>query len=160
MNNLNEKGFGIVEVILVSSILSIVFLAIVGYLVSFSRLTSINRMELEALYHARSSLEQARAVRDGSNGWDILSNLDFSPTSHYNFQISGSSWVPVTGDKIIEKYTIWVVLDPVFRDINDDINLVGGTQDSNSMKVTTHVSFYAGGEAKEIELFEYLTNFR
>lgn len=166
MKNLKEKGFGIIEVLLVSAIMATVFLGIMSYLNSYSKLTAINKMETEALYHARSSLEQARAVRDENSGtdyiygWNILDGLDFAPTSHYNFQLSGSSWIPVVGDKIIDRYTIWITLDPVYRDVNDDIDLVGGVLDNNSMKVISHVSFFSRGETKEIILFEYLTNFK
>lgn len=166
MKNLNEKGFGIVEVILVSAIMAIVFLGIMSYLNSYSRLTAINKMETEALYYARSSLEQARAVRDENSdinytyGWDVMYGLDFASTSHYNFQISGLGWIPVVGDKIIEGYTIWVTLESVYRDVNDDIDLVAGVLDDNSIKVISHVSYFSRGEAKEIILFEYLTNFK
>jgi len=166
MKNLNEKGFGMIEVILVSSIMVIVFLAIMSYLSCYFKLTSINKTETEALYYARSSLEQARAVRDENSdanytyGWDVLYDLDFASTSHYNFQISGLSWTPVVGDKIIERYTIWVTLESVYRDVNDDIDLVAGVLDNNSIKVISHVSYSFRGEAKEIILFEYLTNFK
>ena len=166
MTNLSEKGFGMVEIIIVSAILALVSFGAVSYLNSYSKLGAINKMQTEALYYARSSLEQARAVRDENSvddrsyGWNVLDGLSFAPTSHYNFQLSGSGWAPVIGDRVNEGYTIWVTFASVNRDVNDDIVLSGGILDDNSIKVTSHVSFQIRGESKEVELFEYLTNIK
>jgi len=158
MNNLKQNGFGLVEIIIVTSLSFIVLLGVTSYLNSSLKIASEGVNKVEALSYARSSLEQARALRDAD--WSNISGLTLD--SNYYFDEVGSipdAWVSVLGQKTIGKYTIWVVPSSVLRDGNDDIALAG-TIDPKTIKITSSVSYYSSGSLKQIDLFAYLTNFR
>ena len=160
MNSSKQNGYGLVEIIIVVTVGIMVFLAVSECLNSFLKIAIQNTDTTESLFLAKSSLEQARAVRD--EDWANISSL--TPGNSYYFTSnldSPAKWISQTGTKSEGKYTIWVVASEVERDNNDDIVSTGGTYtDSNTLKITSNVSWITTDGAKQIELFEYLTNFR
>lgn len=160
MNNSKQNGYGLVEIIIVVTIGAMVFLAVSGCLNSFLKLAIQNTNTTEALFLAKSSLEQARAVRD--ENWENISSLTLGD-SYYFISDMGSpaKWITQAGTRSEGKYTAWMIISEVQRDDSDNIVSVGGTYtDSNTFKITSNVSWSTADGAKQIELFEYLTNFR
>ena len=159
MINSKQNGYGLVEVIIVATIGIVVFLSISGCLNSFLRIAILNIDNTEALFLAKSSLEQARAVRD--EDWANISSL--TPGESYYFESNGTSpekWIAQAGTKIEDGYTVWMVISEVQRDSNGDISPGGGTDDDDILKITSNVSWSAVGGTEQISLFQYLTNFR
>ncbi len=165
----NQKGFGLLEIILVVAIGMLVFLSIEEYMDYSLRAVNGEANKTEALYYAKSSLEEARAVRDEKNGsdygygWNQISPPGTILGNQYNFQSDGNTpakWLIKSGTKTIGKYTIWIVIAPVARDANDNIVAVGGTVDGNTLKITSSVTWPESGGTKQISLSEYLTDFR
>ncbi len=160
MNSSKQNGYGLVEIIIVVTIGIMVFLSVSGCLNSFLKIAIQNTDTTESLFLAKSSLEQARAVRD--EDWVNISSL--IPGNSYYFTsnlASPAKWISQMGTKSEDKYTIWVVVSEVERDNDHNIVSAGGTYtDLNTLKITSNVSWSDSSGAKQIELFEYLTNFR
>jgi len=159
MINSKQNGYGLVEVIIVSTIGIMVFLGVSGCLNSFLKVAILNIDNTEALFLAKSSLEQARAVRD--EDWTNISIL--TPGDSYYFESDGGSpekWIAQAGTKIEDGYTIWIVISEVQRDGTGDISPSGAIDDEDTLKITSNVSWSSAGSAEQINLFQYLTNFR
>lgn len=157
MKNINEKGFGIIEVLVASTISIVVLLGIANYLNYAMKVSAEGSRKVEALYHAKSLIEQSRAFRD--EDWDIL--WDLTKDANYYFKQSATTpkkWVEVSGQRIFEGYTMQVVFSSVNRDLNDDIVSTGGGGDDNTIKVTSTVTYSTRDGTGQVELFEYLTN--
>ena len=159
MNDSKQNGYGLIEIILVVTVGVMVFLSVSVCLISFMKVALLNIDNTESLFLAKSSLEQARAVRD--EDWTNISDLVLE--NSYHFDSNGTSpekWIAQTGTKSEDKYTVWITISEVRRDSNDDIVPVGGTVDVDTLKVVSNVSWSAASGAKQISLYEYLTNFR
>lgn len=167
-----RNGYGIVEILIVLSIGMILFLSISIFLNLSLKMVMDDSKKTEALSLAKSSLEQARAVRDENQinptadpkfGWTNISGLTYG--SHYHFAPTGpvpQKWTAVAGNSAAGKYTVWVTISQVARDNagRGDIVSVGGTIDPDTIKITSNVSYTASGGTKVISLYEYLTNFK
>ena len=157
MDNSKQNGYGLIEIIIVSSIGIIVFLSVSVFLNSFLRIAIHNINTTEALFLAKSSLEQARAIRD--EDWANISSLNIDDSYHFDSdEASPEKWEAQLGTKSENKYTIWITVSEVQRDGDDDIVLVGGTDD-NTLKITSNVSWPTPNGMEQISLFGYLTNF-
>lgn len=165
----NQKGFGLLEIVLVVAIGMLVFLSIEGYMDYSLKAVNGETNKTEALYYAKSSLEEARAVRDEKNGsdyeygWKQISPPSTVLGNQYNFQPDGNTpakWLIQPGTKTIGKYTIWIVIASAARDANDNIVAAGGTIDDKTLKITSYVAWPESGGTRQISLSEYLTNFR
>lgn len=159
MDNSKQNGYGLIEIIVVASVGLMIFLSISNCLNSFLKISINNVNTTEALFLAKSSLEQARAVRD--EDWTNISSLNLSDS--YYFDSNGDSpekWISQMGTKSEGRYTIWITISEVQRDGNDDIVSSGGTVDDNTLKITSNISWLTTSGTEQISLFEYLTNFR
>lgn len=157
--NITEKGFGLIEIIVVVSIGIITFLSIENFLNFSLRTAKDDTAQMEAVFLARASLEQARSVRD--ENWTNLSSLTLG--SNYSFAenaLSPVGWMTQSGSVAVGKYTVWFNLSSVQRDASSDIVTSGGTVDPNTLKVDSYVSWPSSGGTKQISLTEYLTNFK
>lgn len=165
----NQKGFGLLEIVFVITIGMLVFLSVEKYLDYSLKAVNKDANKIEALYYAKSSLEETRAVRDeksGSDyeyGWKQISPPNITLGNQYNFQPdlnSPAKWLIMPGTKTIGNYTMWIVIASVERDANDNIVSGGGTIDDNTLKITSYVSWTESDGTEQISLSEYLANFR
>ncbi len=160
MNKFNQKGFGLVEIIIAATIGIAVLLAASSYLNFSLRVAAEDINQIEALYFAKSSLEQARAVRD--EDWEDIYVL--ARGSAYYFEADASApqkWRSVSGNKIVGRYIIQIVLSDVYRDAaSDNIVSSGGVLDPETLKITSNVSYSVRGGIKQVETHEYLANFK
>ena len=158
MNNFNQKGFGLVEIIIASTIGMIILLSVAAYLNFSLKIAAEDVNRAEALYFAKSSLEQARSIRD--EDWTNINTLAMGDEYHFKANDSNpKKWISEDGSNTIGRYTIWVVLSDVYRDINYDIVSTGVTPDTETLKITSSVSYPTRDGIKQIDLHEYLTNF-
>ena len=159
MQNVNIKmqyGFGLVEIIIVTAIITT---ALVGFLqteVLSVKLLRNERENLEAILLAQETIEALRSVRDES--WTNKIAPLINGTAYYPI-IQNGKWVltttpppPVNG-----KYTRLVVLGEVRRNAQDKIS-PAGIVDAGTRIVTSRVTW--GNPAKQIELAAYITNFQ
>lgn len=156
----NNAGFGLIEILLVISVGMATFLGIEQYLnLSLSAVLQ-DTHQVEALYRVKASLEQARTIRD--ENWTKISAPDLPLNTPYHFAAAGTNpdkWLAVAGSIVEGNYTIWITTSSVSRDGFDDITTVGGTVDSNILKINSNVSWLENGITKQITISEYLVNF-
>lgn len=169
MNNDQQNGYGIIEILVASTIGVVLFLSVNSFL-SLSLKTAIDDMhKVEALNLARATLEEARAVRDEDQltptvdpklGWNNINAL--TRDTEYHFTQSGAGpfkWEPLLGAQTIGKYTVWFTVSDVSRAVNGDI-AVGGTLDTGTIKVMSYVDWTSSRGAQEISIYEYLTDIK
>lgn len=160
MNNFNKEGFGLIEIIIAATIGIAVLLAAATYLNFSLRVAMEDINQIEALYFAKSSLEQARAVRD--EDWENINALVRGDEYYFEADISSPpKWIAVPGNKTVSRYVIQVVLSDVYRDaVSNNIISEGGVLDPETLKITSNVSYPTRGGTKQIEIYEYLANFK
>lgn len=159
IKNISQKGFGLIEILLVVGVGMATFLGIEQYLNLSLRAAVQDSYQTEALYWVKANLEQARAVRD--EDWALISSLILG--NQYNFIANGATpekWTVQTGSRSESRYTVWFTASQVQRDANSDIVVIGGTVDPNTLKINSNVSWDESGAAKQISISEYLVNFK
>lgn len=165
-NKISQKGFGLIEIILVIGVGMVVFLGVLQYLNSSLKLTMQDSHQTEALYWAKANLEQARAVRDEAvrgDNWALLYALNADPVQ-YQFIVNSAampeSWEIQPGARTEGRYTVWFTTSEVFRDADTkDIVATGGVVDLNTLKINSYVLWLENGATKQITISEYLVNF-
>lgn len=148
-----EEGFGVVEIIVAISIISIALFAISEVSVIYLKQNILNKKTLKASYLAEEALEAVRSVRD--QGWSAnIASLSMGST--YYPVISSNKWtLTATNPGFIDSiYARTVVVDNASRDANDNIVTSGGTNDPDTKKVTATISW----ESKSTTLTTYITD--
>lgn len=153
-----EKGFGLVEILIVGVVVAIGFVGIVAFLINSSGLIFQVTRNTEAVALAEEGMEAVRSMRDES--WS--SNIDalIAGTTYYP-EISGNKWTLSSTDPgpINGLYTRTVVLGNVNRDpVTDDISSSGNPDDS-TRQVTVKVTWSENQTTKDVTLVTYITNF-
>lgn len=172
MNNDQEKGFGVIEILIASTIGVMLFLSVNSFLNLSLKMAIDDMRKVEAMSLAKAMLEEARAVRDEDRpapdpdpklGWNEISGLTFD-TPHY-FQAGGAGpyeWAPVVGTQTVGRYTAWFTVSQVQRaDMGiGDIVSSGGTVDPYTIKITSYVNWVSSRGVDEVSLYEYLANIK
>ena len=154
---INNRGVGVVEIVVVAGITSLVLVSILQLLVLSTRPVGTGIRETQANFYAEEAIEAVRLLRN--TDWsDNIANKT-SGTTYYPV-LSSNNWTlsttnPGNVDGIFERT---VVLGDVYRDTNDNINSVG-TLDSKTRKVTATVAWDDHGQAKSVVIETYVTNF-
>jgi type II secretory pathway pseudopilin PulG len=162
-----QMGFGMIEILVAVTVGIVLFLGLQQYLNISLTYANRDTNKTEALYLAKSMLEQARAVRD--ENWGSIFNPSIDANGKYHFindgTVSPDKWKTQAGTLVSGKYTMWLKNYEVSRndtnkDINTDPYAIGVSIDSNTLKITASISWNERGSAKQIDLFEYLANFK
>lgn len=156
---MNKFGFGLVEIVIASAIISVSIFSLSAVSVIGKRLQSHSLEKIRANFLAEEGLEAMRFLRDKS--WSTnLATLNFGTNYYLSFASSTSQWsinstvVPYV-DSVFDRR---VTAEDVFRDSNDDIVLGGGTQDPDSKKITVTVSWQDRNATTTVNLSTYLSN--
>lgn len=162
-NSISQKGFGMIEIIIAATIGIVLFLSFEQYLNISFKAAKQDTNQAEAIYRLGAMLEQARSVRD--EGWDNIASPAVDGTGKYHFTNDGGvtpdKWATVSGVINDGKYTMWLKNYPVNRDGNKNIDASGADADSNNtIKITASISWLVDGVAKQLDMSEYLTNFK
>lgn len=147
----NKSGIAIVEILIGTSILTIILAFISTTLVLFLDTSNLALEQTRALYLAEEGQEFLRYLRD--EDWDTLATLTEGSTYYLTV---ATSTVTLTGSpEVIDGiYTRSVVVDELRRDGNDDMVSSGGTVDTGARTVTVTVSW----GSKDVVLTSVLTN--
>lgn len=156
---MSKLGFGLVEIVVASAIISISIFSLSAVAVIGSRLQNQSLEKIRANFLAEEGIEVMRFLRDKS--WDSNLALLNSGINYYlSFASSTSNWsigsaiVPLTDSFFDRKITI----DDVLRDSNDNIVISGGTNDPNSKKITVTVYWQERGATSTASLSTYLSD--
>jgi len=152
---MNQKGLGMVEIIVVVAVILVAFTAILQLFKLQTQIERVKREQLAAYALLSEALEAVRAVRDGD--WSNLSSLAIG--ADYYPIISSGAWTLTSLDPgLIDGYSEWVVFESVERDINDDIVSSGGTIDDDTLQLIAYVEWQSGSSTTTKSLTTYLTN--
>lgn len=154
----NNKAFAIIEIIVVTAVITTVFVAILGFFAFESKVAERGRMRLKAVSLAQEAIEAVRNFRDNTT-WTSDGVGSITIGASYHPVISGGSWNIISDSEIINDFTRKIVFDRVYRDVNDDISGLG-TEDSNTRKATVTISWTDRQGSAEESLITYITNWR
>ncbi len=154
------KGFGLIEIVIVTAIVSVALFAFSQAGALSLRLLRNEKENLEMTLLAQEALEAARAVRDESWGniaWRTEPPLA-SPSLPYYPEIVNGKWTLATTSPgpVDAKYSRFVIFEKASRDSSDRIVSSGGTNDPQTRKVIAR----AASTGRTIELVSYLTDFQ
>lgn len=158
-NSLNKlfinKGFGLIEIIIGSTILTISLIAISTYFQKSLQLNQDSDKLVRASFLLEEGMEVVKFFRDTS--WLNISGL--TAGASYYLQFDGIKWATTSSNIFVDGiFERKLVIDNVARDSNDDIVSSGGTDDSGTKKVIVLVSWFGrtGTTTKSISM--YITN--
>jgi len=150
-----QKGIGIIEVIICIAIITITFWSFTGIAKYSLKIQEQSKAKIEAINLASEAIEAVRSIRDES--WDNISSL-LLETKYYPI-ISENKWTLTLNNPglINGTYSYSVTLERIYRDANDNISETG-TEDNQTKKIIALVEWPDREETKQISLSTYLTN--
>lgn len=152
------RGIGIIEIVVVVSIVSLISVSISKAIVLTSRFVQQSTIEATAVFLAEEALEAMKVLRNAS--WDNQIAPLTNGTTYYA-DISANQWTVTSTNPgaINGLYTRTIVLSAVNRDSNDNISQNGLT-DNDTRKLAVTVAWSDHNNPRSITLETYLTNFR
>lgn len=156
----NKKGFGLIEIVVASAIVSISLFALIGASHAAFRAVDKSLMQKRAEFLAEEGVEAVKVLRD--SGWSTYIDPLVSGTTYYPlFNSSTNTWsLSTTNPGAIDGiFTRTIVFGDIYRrnsdqDIIDISDPSPKTIDSGTMLVTSRVTW----EAKEVKILTYVTN--
>lgn len=153
----DELGLSIIEIIIAVALFSII--AVVA-LVSVGGSFTTNRLgeeQTQATAYAQAGLEAARSIRN--QGWDT-SFLTINCAAGCGISDTNSYWEWSGSDTVVDQFTRTITVEGVQRDVSGNIVSSGGTDDPDTKKVTSTVTWqFAPNRNNAVSLSTYLTNF-
>ena len=150
-----SKGFGLIEIIIGSAILTISLIAISTYFQKSLQLSQDSGKTVQAGFLLEEGVEVVKFFRDTS--WVNISSL--TAGSSYYLQFDGSKWATTSSNVFVDGiFERKFVIDNVSRDANDDIVSSGGTNDSDTKTVTVSVSWFTRNSTTTKSISTYITN--
>ncbi len=150
----NSRGFGVVEVVIGSALISVALIGLIGVFQSSLLASREAGRKLTATFLAEEGMEAARLMRDRS--WVNISGL--STTTTYYLTFTGGTWATTTvSSQIFGTYYRTLRVSDVYRNGSQDIS-DSGTWDPRTKKITTDVSWQKRGATTTISLSSYLAD--
>lgn len=150
-----SKGFGLIEIIIGSAILTLSLIAISTYFQKSLQLNQDSGKLVKASFLLEEGIEVTKFFRDTS--WLNISGLTMG--SSYFLQFDGVKWATTSSNVFVDGiFERKLVIDNVFRDANDDIISGGGTLDANTKKATVSVAWSGRTGTTTKSISTYLTN--
>ena len=152
---LKSRGFGMVEVLIGATILTVGFMALMNLYLSSYNYSSQNINQIKAGLLLEEGQEAVRILRD--NSWS--SNIGtLSTTTTYGIYFNNSTWVATTTVSNVDNiFARTFRIYDVKRDGSQDISS-SGTYDSNIKKVVFSVSWVGQGSTTTKSVSTYITN--
>ena len=164
-----NKGISIIELLVVILIIGVAVSALISFGTFTLRTASLLKQTTQASFFVQDAMEALKNYRDNT-GWN-----DDDPGDQYDglgqvatgvslhLKLSGGTplrWELLLGQETLGIFTRNIVMEAVERDTADNIVESGGTLDLETKKVTVTVSWKDRGEARNLEIVTYLTNWR
>lgn len=158
-----QKGFGLIEIIIVTAVVTTALFAFSQTAALAVRLLRAEKGNLEATLLAQEAMEAARSVRDESWTNNIAPLVN---GARYYPAIANGKWSLAAAPPplINGRYLRYVVLGEVRRDGKDRI-APSGVLDTQTRKVTARIEWVknqgtGAAATSTFELVTYLTNFQ
>lgn len=151
-----KEGFGLLEVVIGITIISISIFSLIAVAQITSRVSNQNSRSIKASFLLEEGLEAVKTIRD--SGW--TANIDsLSIGTDYYLEFNGTNWQTTGSNVFIDNvFERKFVVGDVYRDANDDI-VSAGTLDLNAKKLTVFVSWRERSATTTKNISTYITNF-
>ncbi len=156
MNN-HKSGFGLVEIIVaIALFVTIATVGITTVLGSFSS-NRLGDEETEAALVAQEGIEAARSIV--KKGWSTPF-LATTCSGGCGVSSSSGSWIWSGTANVSSPFNRQIYVSSVQRNGSGDVVTSGGTDDPDTKKITSRVSWnFTSARANIVELVTYVTNF-
>lgn len=153
--NRSPKGFGLIEIVVSSAILSVSLLAISGFFQSINRASTETKAAVQGDYLLEEGVEIIKLLRDDDYTDNILKIS--TSTTHY-FLWNGTKWATTTTNTLIDgRYERKFTITDVKRDANSDI-ATSGTYDPDIKLATVYVAWNSSTGTTTRSIQTYITN--
>jgi len=150
-----NKGFGLVEIILGASILTVGILALIISYTTYVKFALSNQKNVQAAYLLEEGIEAVTILRD--KGW-TANIATLSTTTTYYLSWNGSHFATTTTAQYVDgQFLRSVGISDVKRDGSDRI-ATAGTWDPNTKKITATVSYFQGHATTTKSIASYISN--
>ena len=150
-----QRGFGIVEIVIGTAILSLVYISLYSFFYSASKMARQTSEVTQVGFLLDEGIEVVKLLRD--EGW----TANIAPQivgNEYVLNFSAMKWEITTGEDIIDSiYYRTVIFNDVYRDINDDI-AVAGALDPGTKKLSVEVEWWNGKTTSTESVSTYITD--
>lgn len=154
-NKFCKNGFGMIEIVVGASIISLLSFGMATATQVSLRLSSENSNNNKAVFLIEEGVEAVKIIRDGS--WSNISSLSTGTSYFLNF--NGTTWLSTTTNAFIDgTFERKFQLDDVYRDADQDIVTSGGTLDPGTKKLTVSVSWNFRNSTTTKSVPTYITN--
>lgn len=152
-----ENGFGLVEIIVGSALISATLFALLGVAANAVRLSRETARLTQASFLVEEGIEAVKTIRD--RGW-TQNIMPLTTGSTYYISFATTTWQTTTTPEIVNDiFHRSFTLDAVDRSSSDDI-ASSGTNDPNTRKVSVTVWWIGGRQTTTTEeAATYITNF-
>ncbi len=149
------RGFGLIEILVASAVLSSVLLAVSFFYQNALGVSQLTGERVQAAFLLEEGLEVVKIMRD--NSWTDITGLATGIPLYYDW--TGTAWATTSANTFVDGfYDRSFILDDVYRDVNDDIVFSGGTLDTNIKRVTVSVSWQRDGATTTRSIASYIAD--
>lgn len=154
-NNYSNRGFGLLEIVLAVSIISLTLFGLSNTARVSYRLISDNTNKVKAAFLLEETIETVRILRDQSWQTRIAS---LSVGTNYFLTFNGTQWRTSTTNVFVDDiFERKIQVSDVYRDANDDI-AASGTLDPDTKKITASVSWGTRTGTSTESISTYITD--
>lgn len=150
-----SRGFGLIEIVVGVSIISLALMGTVFLGGSYEKLSRSTLAAVKAEFLLEEGVEGLRSMRD--TGWQNIAGLVSGVD--YFIDTENGAYIATTSPQVVDGvYTRTVVVAPVYRDSNFRIVSSGGTLDNETKDVTVSIAWREGNATTTRSLRTYLAN--
>jgi len=153
MNGSLKRGVSLVEVLIGAFILTIFVTALVIAFQSFLTHSFATVPETQATFLAEEGIEAVKMIRD--SGWSNITALTAGTPYYLHF---GTDWTASPTEEYVGIFQRTFIIENVGRNASKDIVVSGGTDDSNTKKITVNVSWSKNSATSTKSIATYITN--
>lgn len=153
-----KRGFGLLEIVIATAIISgTIFSLLFVFLIS-SRLAAESSDKVRANFLAEEGLEALRILRDET--WSSLGGLSAGTNYYLSFNTVTSVWSIGASNPgyIDDLFHRTITVENVNRDANDNIVSSGGTNDPDTKKFNVSVAWSERAGTSTVTVSTYLTD--
>ena len=159
--NNKQKGVSLVELLVV---MALIITAIISLFAVFSfaiRTQAEKKAVYQAGFLAKEAMEVVRSIRDNTD-WSVdgLGVLVMGSQYHLEQQGAPAQWALLPNSQVIGDFTREIVFNNARRDGADNIIESGGVVDSDTKKATVTVSWTQRGDANQVSIVGFFTNWQ
>ncbi len=152
---MSQRGFGLLEIVIGTSIIFVFFFALMGALTSGIRLNERNLRATRASFLLTEGVEAAKMLR--ASGWSA-NIASLNSNTAYSLEWTGTAWRPTTTIALVDnRYERRLHFHSAYRDGSQDL-ASSGTIDPGTRRLVVSVSWLENNATTTATTTTYLTN--